>query len=241
MPEPIRRPALPPPPLDLTRAILARTSGDPCQRLQHLACDFVDGHLDAGQAGLARLHLGHCEACSALVAALATLQATLPTLAQAEPGPWFTQRVLRATRQAPDQRTSAPRPANPGDLWRQLMRRPRIALEAAYLGAAAGLMGIHLPLPVPDLDLRVPALVQPLGASAQRVASRLEQVAQAERRTAQSLQEGLRPLVEPGLAPLRRGNLWQRLIATIRTRVRALRGLPPTPPPPWPPAPANSG
>ena len=45
---------------ELTRAILARTSGDPCQRLQSLACDFVDGSLEAGQASLVRLHLGCC-------------------------------------------------------------------------------------------------------------------------------------------------------------------------------------
>ena len=31
---------------DLTRAIMARTSGNPCHRLHSLACDFVDGALE---------------------------------------------------------------------------------------------------------------------------------------------------------------------------------------------------
>jgi len=204
---------------ELTRAILARTSGDPCHRLQGLACDFVDGTLEAGQASLVRLHLGHCEACSALVEVLASLQTDLPAMAQVDPGPWFTQAVLRATRHQPSRRGADLR-----DLWWRLMHRPRIALETAYLGAAAGLMGIYLPLP--DLALRVPALVQPLGDSALRVAG---QVAQAERRTSASLQRSLRPIATPRPTPLPRGSLWQRLSSWIRTRLQVFRK--PAPPP----------
>lgn len=207
---------------ELTRAILVRTSGDPCQRLQSLACDFVDGSLEAGQASLVRLHLGHCVACSALVEALASLQADLPAMAQVDPGPWFTQAVLRATRHQPIRPS-----ADLQSLWWRLMHRPRIALEAAYLGAAAGLMGIYLPLP--DLAPRVPALVQPLGDSALRVAG---QMAQAERRTSASLQRSLRPIVSPRPAPLPSGNLWQRLSSWTRTRLQAFRKAPAPPPSP---------
>jgi len=199
---------------ELTRAILARTSGDPCQRLQGLACDFVDGALEPGQANLVRLHLGHCGACSALVEALASLQADLPAMAEVDPGPWFTQAVLRATRHQPSRRGADLR-----GLWWRLMHRPRIALEAAYLGAAAGLMGIYLPLPTP----RVPALVQPLGDSALRVAG---QVAQAERRTSASLQRSLRPIVTPRSAPSAEASLWQRLSSWTKARLQVFRKAP---------------
>jgi len=218
-PGPKATPLDPGPPPDLTRAILARTSGDPCHRLQSLACDFVDGTLEAGQASLVHLHLGHCGTCAALVEALASLRTDLPALAEVDPGPWFTQAVLRATRHQPFRRSADLR-----DLWWRLMHRPRIALEAAYLGAAAGLMGIYLPLP--DLALRVPALVQPLGDSALRVAG---QVAQAERRTSASLQRSLRPIVSPRPAPLPRGSLWQRLSSWIRTRLPVFRRTPSPP------------
>ncbi|NWJ40090.1 MAG: zf-HC2 domain-containing protein [Geothrix sp.] len=207
---------------ELTRAILARTSGDPCHRLQSLACDFVDGTLEAGQASLVRLHLGHCEACSALVEALTSLRTDLPAMTEVDPGPWFTQAVLRATRHQPIRRSADLR-----GLWWRLMHRPRISLETAYLGAAAGLMGTYLPLPA--LAPRVPALVQPLGDSALRVAG---QVAQAERRTSASLQRSLRPIVSPRPAPRPRGSLWQRLSSWIRTRLQVFRRTPPPPPSP---------
>ena len=219
---------------ELTRTILARTSGDPCHRLQSLACDFVDGALEAEQASLVRLHLGHCAACSALVGALASLQADLPSMAQADPGPGFTQAVLRATRRQPPRREADPR-----DLWRKLMHRPRIALEAAYLGAAAGLVGIYLPTPIPDLALRVPALVQPLGDSALRVA---EQLTQAERRTSASLQRSFQPAVTTRLDSLTNGSLWRRVSARIGTWLQVFRRAPAPPgPEAKKPPPANPG
>lgn len=186
---------------DLTQAILARTSGSPCQRLQALACDFVDGLLDEGQGSLLRGHMDQCTACAALVAALANAGELLPTMAEVDPGPWFTQRVMRATVYAPR------RPAfDLPTAWVKLMHRPRIALEAAYLGAAAGLMGAYLPVPLPTLALRIPALVQPLRASAQRVAG---QILEAEQRT----QASLTRTVLPGITPDRAApslTLWQR-------------------------------
>lgn len=206
---------------DLTQVILARTSGSPCERLRDLACDLVDGALDSTRSQLAQAHLDGCSQCSGLVAALRTTQAVLPALAHANPGPWFAQRVLRATVHRPIQ----PRTDLRG-LWWKLMHRPRIALEAAYLGAAAGLMGIYLPIPAPSIPLRVPAFVQPLGASAQRVTA---QVIQAERRSTLTIQQSLRPAsampTEPHLT------LWQRSSAWVRTQLQAFRRTPPPPPP----------
>lgn len=197
--------------LDLTRDILARTSGSPCQRLRELACAYVDGELESGQSSLVRGHLDTCPGCAALVHALTVSHAVLPRLAQLEPGPWFAQRVLRATVHQTERHST----------WWKLMHRPRIALEAAYLGAAAGLMGSYLPLPSPHLATRVPALVQPLGASVQRVVG---QVVAAERRTSTSLQEGLVTKVS---APAAASNgLWQRWSTKVKDRLQRFRKSP---------------
>ncbi|HTL97845.1 MAG TPA: zf-HC2 domain-containing protein [Holophagaceae bacterium] len=159
---------------DLTEAILARTSGSPCARMRELACDFADGALDAERRMLAQAHLDHCPGCAALVAALGASAAVLPRFAEADPGPWFTQQVLRAT-------VWAPRPASRARAWwGKLMRRPRIALEAAYLGTLAGFAGFSLPPASLAKAWRVPAAVQPLAASARNLLH-------AEQRTAQAV------------------------------------------------------
>ncbi|HET6329235.1 MAG TPA: zf-HC2 domain-containing protein [Holophagaceae bacterium] len=194
----------------LTQAILARTSGSPCQRLRALACDFVDGELDGAQEDLVRGHAEHCAACAALVKALAESKAVLPALAEVDPGPWFMQRVLRST---------SMRAVEPGfdarAAWRKLMHRPRIALEAAYLGAVAGMMGMYAPVPWRSLEL--PALVQtvPLKAPAQRV---MGQVIQAEQRTSASLRRVFLPRVEASPS----ANLWQRVSARVRSWLQRL-------------------
>lgn len=207
--------------LDLTRAILARTSGSPCLRLQDLACAFVDGELDAGQHDLAQSHLEHCEACSALVAALVECQATLPQLVEVNPGPWLTQRVLRATVHQPPPRFDL------NHAWQRLMHRPRIALEAAYLGAAASLMGIYLPIPTPTFASRVPALVQPLSASAHRV---VDQMVQVERRTTTSVQQRVAPMETLQQAPSTVRRLWLRITTRIKTAWQGFRKTQPVPP-----------
>ena len=209
MDESIRIPFTPEAALDLTRAILARTSGSPCQRLQDQACAYVDGELDDSRASLVQAHLAHCPACAALVGALHTSQRLLPTLADADPGPWFTQRLLRATVHRPATST-----------WWRLMHRPRIALEAAYLGAAAGLLGTYLPMP--NLPLKVPAMVQPLGASAQRVVG---QVIQVERRASTSLRQSWQPRPAAPASP----SLWQRIKARLRRWLPFFRQAAPRP------------
>jgi len=184
---------------ELTGAILARTSGSPCKRLHAQACDYVDGALDEDQGGLLRAHMEHCPACAALVAALGEASALLPSLAQADPGPWFTQRVLRATVRAPRDDARA--------VWWKLMHRPRICLEAAYLGAAGGLMGLYLPLP--GLH-KVPVIVESVSvAPLQRAAAGL---VRAELRTAASLRRSV-PFPEMG----------RRLKARVQSWAHALK------------------
>ena len=125
--------------LDLTQAILARTSGSPCRRLEAIACDWVDGQLEPGQVSLAQGHLDHCPACRALLASLEELQTLLPALALLQPPAAFTAEVLRAT--LPTE------PPSFSDTCLRLLCRPRICLEAAYLGTVAGMLTLSLPLP----------------------------------------------------------------------------------------------
>lgn len=212
--------------LDLTKAILAHTSGSPCQRLQTLACEYVDGELDQGQASLVRAHLEHCHACSALVTALTEMKRVLPTLAQVDPGPWFTQRILRATLHAP-RRDSA---FNLRAAWFKLLHRPRIALEIAYLGAAAGMMGLYLPHPTLPEAGSLPAivrtlspqhLVQPLLAPAKRVAGA---VMQAEKRTSTALKGAFLPKEGLEIQAASGQSRWQLMSYKVLTWLKRAAG-----------------
>jgi anti-sigma factor RsiW len=130
---------------DLTAAILARTSGPACSRLRELACNLVDGALPPEDRDLARGHLDHCPACRHLVSGLEAAGPLLEGFAELDPGPSFTASVLGATRG----RSQGGRPPEDALIlgWKRLMRRPRAALEAAYLATAAGFVLVHLPLP----------------------------------------------------------------------------------------------
>ena len=195
----------------LTQAILARTSGAPCERLHALACDFVDGELGEALSSLLRGHMGHCAACAALVRALAASKAVLPAMAEVDPGPWFTQRVVRMTSRRPVERGFDARAR-----WQRLMHRPRIALETAYLGAVLGLMGVQAP--VPWHSLRTPALVRNLSAPAQRVVG---EVAQGGRRAAASLRR-----IVPTRAEASPASLWQRASLKVRGWIRKFKKTP---------------
>ena len=130
---------------DLTAAILAQTSGPACDRLRGLACGFVDGTLPTEDRELVSLHLEHCPQCRAMVAGLGEAIRVLPGFAQVDPGAAFTTAVLTRTRSPLP--PSLPPPDRFLAGWGNLMRRPRAALEAAYLATAAGLILTQLPLP----------------------------------------------------------------------------------------------
>lgn len=123
---------------DLTQSILRRTSGATCATLRERACAYVDGELESLSHQLVAAHLDHCPNCTALVARLRVAQVELPRFGTADPGPWFTAKVLRSCRELP---------SRPDSLLTRLFRRPRIALEAATLGAALGTAGLWLPMP----------------------------------------------------------------------------------------------
>jgi hypothetical protein len=130
---------------DLTASILARTSGPACGRLRALACDLADGTLARSDRDLAERHLEHCQACRALLVSLGEATQILPSFAQVPPGEAFTASVLAQTRprrlvQPPDRLVEG---------WLRFIRRPRAALESAYLATAAGLILTQIPLPGP--------------------------------------------------------------------------------------------
>ena len=88
-----------------------------------------DEPLAAPDRTLVAGHLEACAACRAVAAALDEAATALPELAEVDPGPAFTARVLAATsrRRAGGRFADRWRAA-----WAALVGRPRFALEAAY-------------------------------------------------------------------------------------------------------------
>lgn len=156
------------------RDVLARTSGSACPRARLLLGGTPDAPLPPVDRTLMEAHLEGCNACRALAAALPAVIETLPALAEVDPGPGFTARVLAATVGSPARALPAPRRDRYLAWWDALATRPRIAWEAAYAltlvlvlvvgdpvkawdSAAAGLRTWSMPatpltLPGPDLS-----------------------------------------------------------------------------------------
>ena len=136
---------------DLTRRILDRTSGRACARAEELLGARWDGDLDPADAELLAAHLEHCAGCRETALILDRLQPLMPGLAEREPGPAFTTRVLART-------SGAAAPARAGlpvldrvamavwDHLLQLWNRPRFALEAAWIAATLSTLLIWSPL-----------------------------------------------------------------------------------------------
>ncbi len=117
---------------ELTRAILQRTSGSACPRVEACLCDFVDGDLDEVSSQLVELHLDSCVSCRSLADGLAALKEALPDFAELDPGHDFTRMVVAETSgwkpYRPDWRTRFLA------WWTRMVQRPRFSFEAAYLG-----------------------------------------------------------------------------------------------------------
>ncbi|MBM3286599.1 MAG: zf-HC2 domain-containing protein [Candidatus Eisenbacteria bacterium] len=119
----------------LTRSILKRTSGTVCPAIEDRLVDFADDALAGVDLDLVAGHLLHCEGCSDMVAALEVLRQDLPALAEVQPDSRFVLDVLeRTTRARPARRPGIADHLLAG--WSKLARRPRVALELAYCGAA---------------------------------------------------------------------------------------------------------
>jgi len=214
---------------DLTRAILASTTGSSCGRLRELACAFVDGELDEPQAALVGGHLEHCPDCSALVAGLTELKRVLPTFAMIDPGPAFAAEVLRTTSRMPA--FNADPWADFLEFWRRLFRRPRICFEAAYVGTLAGVLALNIPIPRLRADggsvriagvIQSKNLLQPILASSRDLASA---VAGSGERCAGSIHGLIRHGQEETARTISRGTsevdrIWKRVSGDLREGFR---------------------
>ena len=122
------------------RDVLSRTSGPACDRASGQLSDLMGGDLADMDRKLVQAHLEHCEPCRALAVTLGWLEPLLPEMAEIDPGPAFTARVLAST----SGRTPsiAPFPAHPtgpaglmdrvGSWWDRQILRPGFAAQLAY-------------------------------------------------------------------------------------------------------------
>lgn len=169
---------------DLARAILHRTSGTACFEAQERLCDCVEGTLGADDQEIVSLHLAHCASCSGLAETLVELGKTMPGMATLEPDARFTGDVLRATA-----RVCRIRPKyNLRTWWNQLVRRPRFAWEAAYVGTLLLLLTLGNPAMLP----RTSALPQMLAERSNRLLHQTTSVLEDRRVAAGQSLSGLR-------------------------------------------------
>jgi predicted anti-sigma-YlaC factor YlaD len=144
---------------NLTRSILARTSGAACGRARELVCDFVDGTLAEIDRDMMAAHLGGCRDCRALAATVSDLARVLPAMAVIEPPADFVASVLRATT---DRRRAPGLSLRPGEWWGRALRRPRFSLEVAYVLTVLLILLVGNPVAAfRDASARAVAAAQP--------------------------------------------------------------------------------
>ncbi len=150
----------------LTRAILARTSGNACGSARERLCDFVDGTLAPFDRSLVDGHLAHCAACADLAEALIESTAVLPSFATLAPPTSVVFDVLRATSR---------RPSEPGlgerlSAWLgRMAARPRFSLEVAYVLTVLLLVVLGNPVAAfKDASVRVEPRVAAVASAAGR-------------------------------------------------------------------------
>lgn len=122
------------------RDVLARTSGPACDRACQQLSDLMDGNLAGMDRELVQAHLEHCDPCRAVAVTLGWLEPLLPQMAEIDPGPAFTARVLAGT--TGRARAVEPVPAAPtgpaglmdrvGGWWDRQILRPGFAAQLAY-------------------------------------------------------------------------------------------------------------
>lgn len=120
--------------------VLARTSGSACDRATEQFSDLMDGSLTGLDRELVQGHLEHCSPCRALAVTLGWLEPLLPQMAEIDPGPAFTARVISGTTGRIG--VAAPGPAVPtgpaglmdrvGGWWDRQILRPGFAAQMAY-------------------------------------------------------------------------------------------------------------
>jgi len=132
------------PPEELLGSILEATSGPACGRAGELLAQQFDGDLPVLDRQLVDDHADSCAACDGLRAAFSCLAGDLRALRELEPDASFASDLFARTSRSADRRRA---PASVGlrRVWKHLMRRPRIAWEAAYVGAMMFWLVLGLP------------------------------------------------------------------------------------------------
>ncbi len=131
----------------MIKGVLARTTGSPCGRAEELISARADNNLEGVDTSLLAGHTSHCASCRSLATVMAWLPEPLQDLAEVDPGEAFTSATLKAM--LPWRQRAARRLRNLGEEWTSLMRRPRFAWEAAYIGAA--IIGLVFAAPMSPL------------------------------------------------------------------------------------------
>jgi len=195
---------------DLTRRILAATSGSACARAENLLSERGDD-VDPVDQALLDGHLGRCEPCRELAEALAWALPALPALAERDPGRQFTAAVLARTSRRPV-RGLVPNLERAALAVIAMMQRPRIALEAGWVGATLAAILIWSPIAPSGMADQAVAAVQSGGAVVPRlvpaVTGKIEQEVDA------ACQE-LRSAVARG------HSLWQTLLGVDNPSVKS--------------------
>lgn len=122
-----------------TESVLERTSGKPCEEVAILLAE--DASDASHQEALWAVHVATCKDCRALQGALARMLRETPALAELEPEVPLVDSVLRATVGRPLVASRRPREG----FWIRFVRRPRAALEGAYVTAMLLLLVTGLP------------------------------------------------------------------------------------------------
>lgn len=162
--------------LDLTHSILSGTSGPVCPRAHSLLWDFTSGDLDRDESKLISLHLEHCLDCRAVADSMIMTHQELSSMAEVNPGSFFTKNVLRMTsglrEVQPDFRSQL------RAWWHRTVQRPLFSFEAAYLSTLLFFLLFSPVLPFRDMAYRkIPAVWQhakePASMKMQNLASSL--------------------------------------------------------------------
>jgi len=134
---------------DFVLAILDRTSGPVCPRVESNLWDFAGGDLGSEESQLITLHLDHCAGCRMLAEDLAELQEVLPSIVEIEPGRSFTGEVVART--SGRRRFYPDLPTRMHAWWNQVVQRPLFSLEAAYLATLLLFFAFSPVLPLRDI------------------------------------------------------------------------------------------
>lgn len=134
---------------DLARSILARTSGPACRDAEQCLCEWIDGTLGADGQEIVSLHIKHCSDCGELAETLNELSEALPGMATLDPDVYFTADVLEATVGLRSRSRGSHSPIDVSEWWHRLIRRPRFAWEAAYVGTLFVLLALGNPALLP--------------------------------------------------------------------------------------------